>query len=142
MARGKQRNKPPPKRTRNKDGTYRWCRDGEEGDHVINLFRMYSINNSQGADPENQESAYIRQIYQDNPYFSGPIDGANHRFHLKAFREAYKRLAREYISEGEERQHQGKYNIMTINHIHSRTITFILNYFNLSKCGAGNWRAQ
>lgn len=99
-------------RTRNKDGTYRWRRDGEEGEHVINLFRMHSLGQRGGADPTNLSTAYIRQIYYGNDYFSGPISGANHRFHLKAFREAYKRLAREYVAEGEARDHQGMMSIL------------------------------
>ena len=100
-------------RKRNKTGTLRWSRDEEEAEQLISLFNVHQNdpNSGAGADPTNLDPAYIREVYNNHPYFSGPIEGSKRRFDLRAFREGYKRLAEEYILNGQARQHQGNCNI-------------------------------
>ena len=91
-------------RITNRDGTLKWDSEKEEGEYVVKLFNMNQNDPSKGADPKKAtDPAYIRSIYNGHVYLSGPD-----RLTLSSFREAYKRLAKDYLNNLEGRSHQGK----------------------------------
>ena len=103
MKKPRRKEKKQSERKRNKDRTLVWDSNAHEGEFLIGLLTMNQTDPNEGADPHNVKPDYIRRVYENNSYFSDPG-----KFSLRAFREAYKRMAVAFIAEQNGREHQRK----------------------------------